>query len=317
MFEPGRSTLAWERDRTIIRFPDPAFVVVDERFSSLLVRQEVVQRLWTGARWVEGPVWFGDGDYLLFSDIPNDRILRWSAASGMVDVFRQPSNNANGNARDRGGRLITCEHRSRRVTRTEYDGRVTVLADRFDGHPLNAPNDLTTSSDGAIWFTDPGWGIAGHYEGDRCPEEIPRAVYRIEPVSGQIEPVITDMSRPNGIAFSPDESRLYVVDDDIRVYDMVDGHPVHGRWLVDMAGGSSDGIRVDVEGNIWSAASGLGDGYDGVHCYDSDGVLLGQILLPEACANLCFGGVKRNRLFITASRSLYSVYVETQGCPVA
>ena len=317
MFDAGRTAVAWERDRTIIRFPDPAFVVADERFRSLLVRQEVVQRLWTGARWLEGPVWFGDGEYLLFSDIPNDRIMRWTAATDAVDVFRSPSNNANGNARDRGGRLITCEHRTRRVTRTEYDGRITVLMDALDGKPLNAPNDLTTSSDGAVWFTDPGWGIAGHYEGDRCPEEIPRAVYRIDPRTGEGMPVITDMSRPNGIAFSPDESRLYVVDDDIRVYDMIDGLPANGRWLIDMAGGSSDGIRVDVEGNIWSAASGLGDGYDGVHCYDPDGVLLGQILLPEACANLCFGGVKRNRLFITASRSLYSVFVETQGCPVA
>jgi gluconolactonase len=315
VFEPGRAADAWERDRTIIRFPDPAFVVVDERFRSLLVRQEVVERLWTGGRWLEGPVWFGDGRYLLFSDIPNDRILRWSELDSEVSVFRAPSSNANGNSRDRQGRLITCEHLSRRVTRTEYDGRITVLMDRLHGEPLNAPNDLTTSRDGSVWFTDPGWGITGMYEGDPCDECLPRAVYRIDPETGVGEPVITDMSRPNGIAFSPDESRLYVVDDDIRVYDMVDGHPTNGRWLIDMQGGASDGIRVDVQGNIWSAASGLGDGYDGVHCYDPDGVLLGQILLPEACANLCFGGVKRNRLFITASRSLYSVYVETQGLP--
>lgn len=288
--------------------------MVDERFRSLLVRQEVVERLWTGARWLEGPVWFGDGRYLLVSDIPNDRILRWSETNGEVDVFRQPSQNANGNSRDRQGRLVTCEHRSRRVTRTEYDGSVTILADQRDGCPLNAPNDLVTARDGAVWFTDPGWGITGMYEGDPCVEQVPRAVYRIDPVSGCAEAVIEDMSRPNGIAFSPDESRLYVVDDDIRVYDMVDGRPVNGRWLVDMRGGASDGIRVDVHGNIWSAASGLGDGYDGVHCYDPDGVLLGQILLPEACANLCFGGAKRNRLFIAASRSIYSVYVETQGC---
>lgn len=311
-FTAGATAAAWERDRTVMRFPDPAIVVVDERFRALTVYQEVVERLWTGARWLEGPVWFGDRGELLFSDIPNDRILRWSEADGSVAEYRRPSNNANGNTRDRHGRLVTCEHRTRRVTRTEHDGTVTVLADAHEGAPLNSPNDVVTSRDGAVWFTDPDWGIQGLYEGERA-ESRPCSVYRIDPVTGEVEAVVTDMAKPNGLAFSPDESKLYVVDKDVRVYDMVDGRPVDGRWLIDMGVGTSDGIRVDVAGNIWSGASLGGDGYDGVHCYAPDGTLLGLILLPEACANLAFGGIKRNRLFIAASRSLYSLYVETQG----
>jgi gluconolactonase len=316
MIDPGRCAAVWERDRTIIRFPDPAVEIVDERFRSLVVRQAVVERLWTGGLWLEGPVWFGDGRYLLFSDIPSDRLLRWSEETGDVTVFRSPSDNANGNTRDQAGRLVSCEHGTRRVTRTEYDGSVTVLMDSFEGKPLNAPNDVTTHSDGSVWFTDPAWGIEGDFEGNRATQENPRQVYRVDALTGRGEAVVTDMDRPNGIAFSPDENLLYVVDDDIRVYDMVDGRPVNGRMAVDMRGGASDGIAIDLDGNIWSAASGLGDGYDGVHCYAPDGTLLGQILLPEACANLCFGGRKRNRLFICASRSLYSLYVEAKGVPV-
>jgi gluconolactonase len=305
---------AWDADRTIIRFPDPAIEAADERFNRLVVFQGVVERLWTGGRWLEGPVWFGDGRYLLFSDIPNDRMLRWTEETGEVSVFREPANNANGNTRDRQGRLVTCEHLTRRVTRTDHDGRITVLADSFDGRPLNAPNDVAVSADGAVWFTDPGWGIENDFEGDKATPELPNAVYRIDPETGELSAVITEMSRPNGICFSPDESRLYVVDvGTIRVFDIVDGRPANGRLFVDMKPGTSDGIRVDRDGNLWAAAAGGGPGFDGVHCYAPDGTLLGRIHLPEGCANLCFGGRKKNRLFITASRSLYSLYVGASG----
>jgi gluconolactonase len=302
----------WERDRGVVRLPDPAIEIVDERFRALLPFQAVVERLWTGGRWLEGPVWFGDLRSVVFADIPNDRMLRWTEESGVTTVFRQPSDNANGGTRDREGRLITCEHRTRRVTRTEHDGRRTVLADRFEGKPLNAPNDVVVSADGAVWFTDPGWGIEGDFEGDKAEKELPCQVYRIDPVTLALEVVITEMARPNGIAFSPDESLLYVVDKDIRVYDMVDGRPVNGRLFVDMGIGTSDGIRIDTAGNCWTAAAG-GAGYDGVHCYAPDGTLLGRIHLPEGCANLVFGGAKKNRLFLTATSSLYSVFVEAHG----
>jgi gluconolactonase len=304
----------WGTDRTIVRFPDPAIEIVDDRFRPLVVGHEVVERLWTGGRWLEGPVWFGDGRYLLFSDIPNDRMLCWSEVTGEVTEFRRPSDNSNGNTRDRQGRLVTCEHLTRRVTRTEYDGGITVLMDNLGGKPLNAPNDVVVHSDDSIWFTDPGWGIVGNYEGDRAVEEIPRYVFRIDARTGVGEPVISGMDRPNGLCFAPDESRLYVVDiGQIRVFDMDGTRPVNGRLFVDMTPGESDGIRTDLDGNVWAAAGDGGPGFDGVHCYSPEGVLLGRILLPETCANLCFGGRKKNRLFMTASRSLYSVYVEAQG----
>jgi gluconolactonase len=259
-------------------------------------------------------VWFGDGRFLLFSDIPNNRMLRWSEETGEVTTFRRPSDNSNGNSRDRQGRLITCEHLTRRVTRTEYDGRITVLLDSYHGKPLNAPNDLVAHSDGSIWFTDPAWGIEGNYEGDRAVKELPRDVYRIDAETGDAEVVITGMDRPNGLCFSPDEALLYVVDvGHIRVFDVVDGRPANGRVFVDMTPGGSDGIRCDRDGNLWAAAGHGGPDFDGVHCYHPDGTRLGRILLPETCANLCFGGAKKNRLFMTASRSLYSVYVEALG----
>jgi gluconolactonase len=274
----------------------------------------VVERLWTGGRWLEGPVWFGDGHYLLFSDIPNNRILRWDERTGRVEPYREPSDNANGNTRDLVGRLVTCEHLTRRVTRTNHDGTITVLMDSYDGKPLNAPNDVIVSRDGAVWFSDPGWGITGNYEGDKADEQIGRYVWRIDPSSGAGSPVIEGMDRPNGLCFSPDETRLYVVDiGHIRVFDMDGARPVNGRVFVDMAPGGSDGIRCDRDGNLWAAAGDGGAGFDGVHCYAPDGTLLGRIHLPETCSNLVFGGVKKNRLFMTASRSLYSVYVEALG----
>jgi gluconolactonase len=302
-----------------VRYPDPAIQVLDLRFTKYRLGNAAVERLATGFRWTEGPVWFGDGHYLLFSDIPNNRIMRWLEETGEVSVFRSPSQYSNGHTRDKQGRLISCEHDSRRVTRTEHDGSITVLIDRFQGRPLNAPNDVVVKSDGSIWFTDPGYGIMFNYEGHKAPLEQPAVVYRLDPTTGEATVVVDDMSKPNGLCFSPDESRLYVVDSGstprvIRVYDVVTGsHVTDGRLFVDMSPGTSDGIRCDVDGNLWVAAGNGGDGFDGVHIFAPEGDRMGQILLPEKCANLCFGGTKRNRLFMAASQSLYAVYVETQG----
>jgi gluconolactonase len=301
-----------------VRYPDPAVRSLDVRFDRYRLGSAAVERLWTGARWAEGPVWFGDGRFLLFSDIPNNRILRWDETTGAVSVYREPANNANGHNRDRAGRLISCEHLSRRVTRTEYTGAITVLADRFDGKPLNAPNDLVTNSDGSIWFTDPGYGIQWNYEGDRDTPQLPHAVYRIDAVTGAITKILDDMERPNGLCFSPDETRLYVVDSgsprEIRVYDVRNGRRVtRGRSFASMQPGGADGIRCDTDGNVWAAAGWAGAGFDGVHIFAPDGVPIGRIDLPEPCANVCFGGRKRNRLFMTASQSLYSLFVDAIG----
>ncbi len=317
---------AWGRDwKEPVRYPDPAIQSVDPRFAKYQVGSAAIERLWTGARWAEGPVWFGDGRYLLFSDIPNNRILRWTDETGKVSVYRQPSNYSNGNTRDKQGRLITCEHDSRRVTRTEHDGTVTVLLERFDGKRLNAPNDAVVHSNGGIWFTDPGYGIMSNYEGHVAEFELPPNVYRLDPSTGQATVVATDLARPNGLCFSPDENLLYIADTGqpvgkphpIRVYDVVDGKRlVNGRVFWDMGAGGADGIRCDVDGNIWTSAGWAGEGYDGVHVIAPEGKLIGRILLPEVCSNLCFGGAKRNRLFMTGSQSLYAVYVNTQGAQV-
>ncbi|MGA1982608.1 MAG: SMP-30/gluconolactonase/LRE family protein [Acidobacteriaceae bacterium] len=302
-----------------VAYPDPAVEIVDPRFAKYKVSNAAVERLYTGARWAEGPVWVGDGGYLLFSDIPNNRMLRWTEETGEVTVFRSPSNYSNGNTRDREGRLVTCEHDSRRVTRTEHDGSVTVLMDSFEGKKLNAPNDVVVHSDGAIWFSDPGYGIMGNYEGHKAAFELPCVVYRLDPKTRVATVVVSDLDKPNGLCFSPDEKLLYVVDSgtpkDIRVFEVVDGARLkNGRLFVNMAPGTSDGIRCDVDGNIWSAAGWSGQAnYDGVHVFAPDGTLIGRIHLPETCANLCFGGAKRNRLFMTASQSLYSVFVGTEG----
>ena len=300
------------------RYPDPAVRVLDPRFDRCRLHNAAVEQIATGFRWAEGPVWFGDHRCLVWSDIPNNRMLRWDEATGAVTVFRSPSNYANGHTRDGQGRLISCEHLTRRVTRTEHDGSITVLIDRVDGRRLNAPNDVVVASDGSVWFTDPGYGIMSNYEGRKAAFELPPAVYRLDPDQGRAEPIVQDLERPNGLCFAPGESRLYVVDSgseprSIHVYDVVDGRVGTGRRFVDMSPGSSDGIRCDTDGNLWAAAGGGGDGYDGVHVFAPDGTVIGQIVLPEVCANLCFGGNARNRLFMAASRSIYAVYVNATG----
>lgn len=313
----SRGALPWGQDRTVVPYPDPAIQTHDPRFAAYRLGAAAVERLWSGARWAEGPVWFGDGRCLLFSDIPNDRILRWSEETGAVTVFRAPANNSNGHTRDRQGRLVSCEHGTRRVTRTEYDGRITVLIDSYAGRRLNAPNDVVVHSDGSVWFTDPGYGILGHYEGNRAPFELPRSVYRLDPASGAAAVVADDFDRPNGLCFSPDERRLYIVDSGaprhIRVLDVEGQGLTNSRTFVTLSPGGSDGVRTDREGNLWAAAAWGGPGFDGVHCYAPDGTLLGQIHLPEGCSNLCFGGAKKNRLFMTAGQSLYAVYLEALG----
>ena len=306
-----------------VRYPDPAVEIVDPRFAAYRLGNAAVERLYTGCRWAEGPVWFGDGRYLLWSDIPNDRMLRWNEEDGRVSVFRQPSGCSNGHTRDRQGRLISCEHRTRRVTRTEHDGALTVLMDSCEGKRLNAPNDVVVHSDGSVWFTDPGYGIMMDYEGGRAEPELPTRVYRLDPDSGRATVVADDFERPNGLCFSPDESLLYISDTGashdpqgkahIRVFD-VEGHALeNGRVFVDMLPGFADGMRMDVDGNLWTSAGWAGEGYDGVHVYAPDGTLIGRIHLPEPASNVCFGGRMKNRLFVTAGQSLYSVFVETRG----
>ena len=314
----GGISAAQERgERAPARYPDTSVVTLDPRFDNYRVYNASVERLWTGARWAEGPVWFGDGRYLLFSDIPDNRVMRWTEETGSVSVYRTPSDYANGHTRDREGRLVSCEHDSRRVTRTELDGSLTVLIDRFDGKRLNAPNDVVVDSHGAVWFTDPGYGILSNYEGHVDKFELPANVYRLDPATGRAAVVAGDIARPNGLCFSPDEKRLYIVDSGqpggrphpILVYDVVDGRKLaNGRMFCDMSPGTSDGIRCDVDGNVWSAAGWGGPGFDGKR--------IGQIRLPETCANLCFGGPKGNRLFMVASQSLYALYVGTRGAQI-
>ena len=311
-------------DQGIGHYPDPAVEVLDPRFSAYRIGNAAVERLFTGARWAEGPVWFGDMRSLVFSDIPNNRMIRYCEVTGEVTLFRQPSNYSNGNTRDGQGRLVSCEHLTRRVTRTEHDGRVTVLLDSFDGKPLNAPNDVVVHSDGSVWFTDPGYGILMNYEGERAEAELPTRVYRLDTATGVATVVVEDMVKPNGLCFSPDESRLYIADSGIshdpgapghvRVFEVVDGHRLRGgEVFADMSPGFADGMRTDRDGNLWSSRAWAGPGTDGVYCFTPGGDLIGRIILPEPCANLCFGGIKKNRLFMTCSQSLYSLYVEAVG----
>lgn len=289
------------------------FEVIDPRFARFVMGNAPVKRLATGFDWVEGPVWFGDASCLLFSDIPNNRILRWMPDG--ISTFRAPANYANGHTRDREGRLVSCEHGLRRVTRTELDGSITVIADRYLGKRFNSPNDVVVTRDGTIWFTDPHYGIMTDYEGFKSDSELPCHVYCVDP-DGSIMAVLTDFACPNGLAFSPDESRLYVADtgrmfsadpQHIRAFDMVDGRPTGGAIFHTVTPGCADGIRCDTDGNLWSSAA------DGVHCLAPDGTLLGKILVPETVSNICFGGRAKHQLFITATTSLYSVILNRNG----
>lgn len=295
-------------------------VAEDDAFHRYRLPLAKVERLATGiTRWAEGPVWFGDQRCLLWSDVPGDCMWRWDEATSAVSPWRRPSGYANGNTRDRQGRLVTCEHGGRRVSRTEPDGRIVTLADRFEGKRLNSPNDVVCKSDGALWFTDPSFGILGWYEGAKAEAELPTNVYRIDP-SGALGVVAEGINQPNGLAFSPDESILYIVESrsvprKILAYDVTGGKTLSNRRVLIDAGpkGTPDGFRVDVDGNLW-CGWGMGEaGLDGVHVFNPGGKRIGRIDLPERCANLCFGGLHRNRLFMAASTSLYALYVNTQG----
>ena len=306
------------------RYPDPAIETLDERFDAYRIFSAAVERLYTGCRWAEGPVWFGDGRYLLWSDIPNNRILKWEEETGRVSVYRRPSDFGNGNTRDRQGRLVTCEHGGRRVTRTEIDGSVSVLADSWQGRRLNSPNDVVVKSDGSVWFTDPPFGILGNYEGHKAEPEVEQAVYRLDGESGEATIVADDVLGPNGLCFSPDEGLLYVVESrgvpnrKILVYEVSEnGREISNkRVLIDAGpGGTPDGMRCDIDGNLWCGWGMGSEELDGVLIFAPDGAKIGRIALPERCANVCFGGRKRNRLFMAASQSLYALYVNTQGAP--
>jgi gluconolactonase len=303
------------------RYPDPSIVVVDEAFNKYRMPLTKVERLYTGCRWAEGPVWLGDTRALIWSDIPNNRMLRWDEESGQVTVFRKPSNYANGNTRDRKGRILTCEHGGRRVSRTEQDGRIKTLVNSFQGKRLNSPNDLVCKSDGSVWFTDPTFGILGWYEGGKAEPELPMNVYRLD-MPNKLTVVAEGISQPNGLAFSPDESILYIVESrsqprKILAFDVTKDRTLTNKRVLIDAGpkGTPDGFRVDIDGNLW-CGWGMGEaGLDGVHVFNPQGKLIGRIDLPERCANLCFGGTERNRLFMAASTSIYSLYVNTQGVP--
>ena len=296
------------------------FEVIDLRFNECLTGHGRVERLWTGARWTEGPAWFAAGRYLVCSDIPNNRMLRYDETDGSVSVFRSPANNSNGNTLDRQGRLVSCEHGARRVTRTEHNGAITVIADRYQGKRLNSPNDVVVKSDGSIWFTDPPYGHLTDYEGDKGSSEIGSSnVYRVDPASGKVAAVCTDFDKPNGLAFSPDEKYLYIADTGashkqdgnkhIRCFEVSSNGQSLGKSTVfaDCTAGLFDGFRLDRDGRIWTSAG------DGVHCYLPDGTLIGKILIPELVANVQFGGAKLNRLFICGTTSLYSAYLAVNG----
>jgi gluconolactonase len=301
------------------RYPDPAVQALDASFNQYRLPLASVERLYTGCRWSEGPVYVADGRYLLWSDIPNDRILKWEEETGAVSVFRKTSYNANGNTRDRQGRLVTCEHRGRRVSRTEYDGSITTIVDSYEGKRLNSPNDVVVKSDGSIWFTDPAFGIGGYYEGEKADAELPMAVYRVDGVTGRVAKMTDEVDGPNGLAFSPDESILYVVasrampNRKIVAFDVTSDGIKNQRVFIDAGPGTPDGFRVDIDGNLW-CGWGMGDpALDGVRVFNNGGNPIGHIALPERAANLCFGGRFRNRLFMAASHGLYSLYVNTQG----
>ena len=288
----------------------------DPIFETYVLGNAPLKHLASGFDWAEGPVWFGDANCLLFSDIPNNRIMRWTPGTGL-STYREPSNYSNGHTRDRQGRLVTCEHGGRRVTRTEYDGSITVIADSFDGKPLNSPNDVVVTSDNAIWFSDPHYGIMSDYEGHRAEQELPCNVYRVDPDTGAIEAKVTDLDCPNGLAFSLDENTLYVADTGhihatradtrIQCYDVSKNEVSNSRLFHKVDTGLADGFRLDTDGNIWTSAG------DGVHCISPEGKLLGKILVPEVVANVCFGGRAKHQLYITATTGLYAITLNRSG----
>ena len=304
-----------------LAYPDPDIVALDPRFRRYMVTNTPLRRLHTGTLWAEGPAWNGVGRYLVWSDIPNNVQMRWIEDDSRVTVFRNPSGNSNGNTFDFEGRELSCEHGGRRVVRYEYDGVVTVIADKYQGKRLNSPNDIVVHPDGGIWFTDPPYGILGNYEGLRADKEIKEAVYRVDPKTKRMDMITDEMDGPNGICFSPDYKRLYVADTgtgrEIRVWDL-DGMTIrNGKRFIQLdipgtgAPSFADGIRCDVDGNIWAGAR------PGVQVITANGERIGMIRLPETCANISFGGAKRNRLFMAASQSLYAAYVGTTGAHIA
>jgi len=333
-----------------IHYPDPDVIPLTEAFKKIKIGNAAIERLYTGLRWAEGPAWSGEGQYLMWSDIPNNRQMRYLPEDNHVSVLRQPSNYGNGNTFDPQGRQVTCEHLTQRVVRYESNGTITVLADKFEGKPFNAPNDIVVHPDGGIWFSDPGYGTLGNYEGEKKPQLLKEAVYRIDPATAKVELVTDALFKPNGLCFSPDYKKLYICDTgashypqapkNIQVFDVSSdarkisngkeyismkmsaqtsvlkyGDP-HGDYEIDKDGnvaGLADGIRADTNGNIWVGSGWVGAGYDGVQVFSPEGERMGMILLPEICANICFGGAKRNRLFMAASQSLYAVYVEATG----